>query len=172
MHRSLLLISLGVVCSACSPATLHWSSSPSTNHPVVRVCGHTDLGHGLAFSEAGAGKAVGVLEVENVGSAPCAIRGVPRVTLRSAGGRSLAVRQTSESARGQWVVLRPGERADADFSWVNYCGTSGAAHATLAWRGISLRLRPAANGWMRRARCDDRSAGSTMSVGPFERRGG
>ena len=136
------------------------------------MCGRTDLGHGLAFSEGGTGKAIGVLEVENVGAAQCAIHGVPRVILRSAGGRSLAVRQTREPARGQRVVLRPGERADADFSWTNYCGNSGAAYAELAWRGISLRLRPAANGWMRRARCDDPSAGSTVSVGPFERRGG
>jgi hypothetical protein len=146
-------------------------SRVSTGDSVVHLCNRTDMGRGVAFSEGGGGSAIGVLEVENVGSRSCAVQGVPRVILRSAAGRRLQVSQMFERARGRRVVLRAGERAQSSFSWTNYCGKSGAASAELVWRGVSFRLRPAANGWMRRPRCDDPTARSTMRAGLLQRRG-
>src|SRR5438128_1421767 len=130
------------------------SSQPADN-PVVPMCGGGDLGRGLAFSEGGGGGAIGVLEVENVGPASCVMDGVPGVTLRSAVGHPLAVDQTRSQVQGRRFVLRPGQRAQAAFSWANYCGDSGAAYAQLVWGRVGLKLRPSADGWMSRPRCDD-----------------
>ena len=171
MRLSLALTCAAVMCSACSPTNLLRSSSTFTGQPVVPLCGRTDLGRGVAFSEGGGGAAIGVVEVENVGSNPCAVQGVPRVILLSAKGSPLAVKQLPPQARGRRVVLRPGERAQASLSWRNYCGKSPAVYAKLVWREASVRLRPSENGWMRRTRCDSADGGSTLDIRPFQRRG-
>jgi len=134
------------------------------------MCGRADLGRGVAFSEGGGGAAVGVVIVENVGSRRCVVEDVPQVTLLSAAGKALAVVQAPANAAGRRVVLLPGERAQASIAWSNYCGHGQATSGRLIWHGVSVPLRPAANGWITRARCDDPRAASTVSVGPFQRR--
>jgi Domain of unknown function (DUF4232) len=171
MRRSLALACAAVMCSACSPATLLRPSPPFREQPAVRLCGRADLGRGTAFSEGGGGEAIGVVELENVGPRTCAVQGVPRVILLSAEGSPLVVSQRSQQAHGRRVVLRPGDRAQADLSWRNYCGGPAAVSTTLVWREASLRLRPSENGWMRRARCDNPGERSTLDIGPFQRRG-
>jgi hypothetical protein len=78
-----------------------------------------------AGREGGQGASYGFIEFTNVGSRPCALRGLPRVALVKTGGKSLPVRQArAPDLSFRPIVLPPGRPDPADLvvSWVNWCG--------------------------------------------------
>ena len=67
----------------------------------------------------------GDIEFTNVGSGPCALRGLPQVALARTGGKSLPVRQArAPDLSLRPVVLPPGRPGPADLVvvWANWCG--------------------------------------------------
>jgi hypothetical protein len=123
-----------------------------------------------------AGSVLGSIEVENVGDAPCLLRGRPHIAILGSGGTRLAVEQVptqpwwrvDRSGRPEgWpvVILRPGDTARIRVRWSNWCGGGRAVR----WR-IDLPDRAgsvlASGTWA--PGCAGPGQRSTVEVGPLE----
>jgi hypothetical protein len=66
----------------------------------------------------------GDIEFTNIGSRPCTLRGLPRVSIVQANGQVLPVSQAPGSLALSPVTLQPGKpnAADLVIYWANWCG--------------------------------------------------
>jgi hypothetical protein len=112
------------------------------------------------------GSLAGVARLVNAGDRVCTLEGRPRVALERSDGTRLPVRVLASRPAYPPVELRPGDAADVDLFWSNWCGgTSRRLRLRLVvphGRGtVTAVLPPGA------PRCDEPRERSTLRVGWF-----
>jgi hypothetical protein len=133
--------------------------SPRVNQRSLPAppCTEAALGRATAQMQGATGEMIGSLEITDISSHGCSLRGVPRLTIFSARGNRIPLHQQPDHGflrqmnyprwRGYPVVsLRPGQRAVVLLRWRN-CGHPPALSSIrVAWHGRtwSARLRQGA----------------------------
>jgi photosystem II stability/assembly factor-like uncharacterized protein len=118
------------------------------------------------------GSMAGVIWITNTGTTPCSLSGRPSIRLLDDRGQQLDV-QASDSQDGlspASVTLLPGIERGAQFTvvWRNWCGNATPLTVQVVLPQSQELLRVADQGFSSRPRCDQRSAGSAISIGQFE----
>ncbi len=134
-----------VAWAALSPAP-----SPGSVTGPVPVCDPSGL-EGTLFTEGAGGSAAGVLQLRNMTTSTCMVRGVPAVHLLSPAGKPLDVPVIGApdgpvpGAGRRRVILLPGRVASATFEWTNWCGRHldhALARVGVPGEGGTLVARP------------------------------
>ena len=115
----------------------------------------------------------GAVWLTNTGTSPCSLVGRPGVLLHAAGGEPLGVRDGKFEGNKPdvLVTLEPGVERGTIFTvvWLNWCGTAAPLTVQVVLPQSRGVLRVKDEGFTSRPRCDDRNAGSWISIGHFER---
>jgi len=187
----------GVTATPPGDRTATPSSAAATRSPTATVTSTPDPAglprcpasqlRTVAAGTMAADSFIGAIFFANRGAAPCTLRGNAELVLLAKDGTPLDLRLASVSAATPaWVVLPVSELgqsaaglvgfgATAPLQWSNYCNdvlaasfrvTLPEAGGTLEGTFVDLEGRPiAAYG---KARCDDASGPSTLTVYPFQ----
>ena len=119
------------------------------------------------------GSMVGSLRIRNVSASACRVGGRPSASVADRSGKLLPTRERRLSPELRVTeVLRPGQVAELELAWSNWCGTwpRGVLVRQLRLRltlttGARLTL-PLRSG---RPRCDLPTVGSSLALSPFGR---
>lgn len=172
--------------AAGSPPVIPWLDQhppkASAHPPLAPPCRAADLRPQL-YLQGATGSLVGGVDLRNVGRAPCAVLGWPRVSFTGAAAASTQwqVRKLAASpvpldvladTPGSLRALRPGKTATVSLFWSNWCGPgaqpTGASGTPPDGIALSLASGTTVTVPLTRApRCDAPQAPSLVSVGPF-----
>jgi Protein of unknown function (DUF4232) len=154
-------------------------SSGSPKPAVVAPCVADEL-RGQAQLEGAMGSREGAVLVSNDSGATCTLRGRPTIVLLDAAGAA-EPDVTSEPTEPTWrvedqppprnwpvVELAPGGVASFRVRWTNWCPDGRGAPTWTIDMGSGDRLEVPGTNEAGSPPCLDRSAGSTIEVGPFE----
>ena len=128
----------------------------------------------LSSSMQGAtGALAGVVTVTNVSSSSCFLGSSPNLSLIDSNDAELPVSVTSSAPAGEDLLV-PGGSTSFFLVWRNWCGQLGSNSVNLrlsvgmASTPVIAPIRGAGGGPLTGLpRCDDPSASSTLSIGPF-----
>jgi hypothetical protein len=154
----------------------------SARPPLALACRAHDLRAQL-FLQGATGSLVGGVDLRNVGKAPCALLGWPRVSFTGAGtatthwqvkklAASPAPPDVLADPPGSLRALRPGKTASVSLFWSNWCGPgaqpTGASGTPPEGIAVGLSSGTTITVPLTRApRCDAPQDPSIVSVGPF-----
>lgn len=103
---------------------------------ALPLCGPDDLAVSVRWERHDGGLR-GQVMARNIGSRACRLAGKPGIVPLGADGTPLPAQtvNTMEMVGPGYVVLRPGERAEAPASWASWCGPPASARARVIWPG-------------------------------------
>ncbi|HLO34922.1 MAG TPA: DUF4232 domain-containing protein, partial [Candidatus Deferrimicrobium sp.] len=155
-------------------------ATPSPGSVVVAPCSSDQLEAGrLVFGGAGGSQAGGFV-LRNTAAVACGLDGRPAITIVDPTGHALRLRTVPDDQPARLVVLEPGLPLPADGAeapaglgglflvWGNWCGgvPNGPLRLVVSLSDGGRLVLPFTPTSL--PRCDEPTAASTISVGPFE----
>lgn len=165
----LLLISCALLLGACTRPISTAAPEAASTAGGTRACGAADLQTSSNSNDANGTIVLGVTLV-NISKSPCALEGLPQVTL-SDGQKPLDVQITQAGDQTPPVpsglTVAAGESAVVILVWGNYCGPSlkdGATLQLVLANGETLKVKAEAAAV---PHCDAKDQPSTLTVNPY-----
>lgn len=153
------------------------------NPPLAPACRASQLRGKLALQGGGFGELVGPLLVTNRGSSPCALVGMPKLSIAGATSKWQLRRGPAEDtydpltpAARSLRALAPGRWAATNLRWGNWCGRGSSSYTSHPGRlAQAIVLRAPGGGtiaigrtpFFREIRCDSASGSSVLSASRF-----
>jgi hypothetical protein len=155
----------------------------SENPPLAPPCRASQLRGKLGLQGGGFGTLVGPLMIENRGSTPCALVGMPKLSLAGATSRWRLQRGPQENAYdpltpppGSLRALAPGRWAATNLRWGDWCGLGSSSYTSNSGRlpraivlaapgGGTIAVGPTPS--FSEIRCDPGRGASVLEAGRF-----